>query len=564
MANTNLESKAVALRLFIGKPEDVLEPFNKTELFERETSRSNFSRDALYFKLNPSCSYLNTCVAALHAISRVYYCMKGNDNFGAYGKTADGGIVCEYYDGDIQCKPDKCSPYARKIVTYSKNGNVFGFISDNGVKQHLESRFSVMKKEAATGGFWMFHILCSCLLNENAGEMENKISLAMKQLYQNIEDTENGTATFDKYLFQELENDIYAYGVQNMDIPADFPEFSVESIKIDESSVIGKGTVIKSDKKTAPKPSFKENRRIAGFVKDGTFAIGNSSNTDNRYDDTYPCEHVVNICKLLKVNSLGKLPKKISQNIFFSGPAGTGKSTAAYQIARLLNLDYYNIVGSEDMSYADMVLNILPDNTTPGKFNYVESPLVKAFRDGGVLEFQEVNCVRKPSVLTALNSALDDNETLLLPTGETIKRNANTIVIFSANVDYSGTKPMNQALLSRCVNKYEFAMPDDKELVSRIKKDSGLDETIAEKMIKVIKSIKKVIDDSGIDDGVCSVRELLSWAKDTAILGTPYECAINTVVNGATLDSNAREDMLQAVQTQFVPHEKISCLIDNL
>ena len=216
------------------------------------------------------------------------------------------------------------------------------------------------------------------------------------------------------------------------------------------------------------------------------------------------------------------------------------------------------------MSYADMVLNLLPDNATPGKFNYVESPLVKAFRDGGVLEFQEVNCVRKPSVLTALNSALDDNETLLLPTGEAIKRNANTIVIFSANIDYSGTKPMNQALLSRCVNKYEFAMPDDKELVSRIKKDSGLDETIAEKMIKVIKSIKKVIDDSGIDDGVCSVRELLSWAKDTAILGTPYECAINTVVNGATLDSNAREDMLQAVQTQFVPQEKISCLIDKL
>ena len=39
MANTNLEIKAAALRLFIGKPEDVLEPFNKTELFERETSR---------------------------------------------------------------------------------------------------------------------------------------------------------------------------------------------------------------------------------------------------------------------------------------------------------------------------------------------------------------------------------------------------------------------------------------------------------------------------------------------------------------------------------------------
>ena len=102
MANTNLESKAAALRLFIGKPEDVLEPFNKAELFERETSRSNFSSDALYFKLNPSCSYLNTCVAALQAISRVYYCMKGTENFGAYGKTTDGGIICEYYDNDIQ------------------------------------------------------------------------------------------------------------------------------------------------------------------------------------------------------------------------------------------------------------------------------------------------------------------------------------------------------------------------------------------------------------------------------------------------------------------------------
>ena len=37
MANTNLESKAAALRLFIGKPEDVLEPFLK-EKHQDQTS----------------------------------------------------------------------------------------------------------------------------------------------------------------------------------------------------------------------------------------------------------------------------------------------------------------------------------------------------------------------------------------------------------------------------------------------------------------------------------------------------------------------------------------------
>ena len=558
-----IKEKAAVLGLFIGEWGDQLEPLNNEVFFkEKKWDTKNFSNN-IYSDMIGKMGYLSVAPGIAQAISRVYRCKKEYENFGGFATLKDSGFVSEYFAGDNKEVP---SPGTKKIVVLEKDGVVYAnkyTLGVNGIAEPLKVRWKV-KDSGENGSFWMFHRLAKAVLKpEHKYEKQIcvkylKIEATLDQI-SNLDENEMLTLARD---LVDLENDLYGYCILEADIPGTFPQFKEEMIQPDQ--IVGAPSIIKSTT-TAPKKKAKAVvEKLSKMVKNGAFAIGSSTNTTDRYDDTTPSDQVVQVCKLMKVNHLGLLPKKMAQNFFFSGPAGTGKSTAAYQIARLLNVDYYSITGSEDMTYNDIVLNILPDADIPGKFKYVESPFVKAFRDGGVIEFQEVNCVRKPSVLTALNCALDDSEALTLPTGEIVKRHPDTVVIFTANVDYNGTRPMNQALLSRCLNKFEFELPSDSELVQRLAKETAIDKEVANKMVKVMHSIQKVMFDNGIDDGVCGYRELLAWAKDTVVLGTPYQCAINTVVNGASLDPEARELVIQGVQTQFTKDDVCASLWDTL
>ena len=57
--------------------------------------------------------------------------------------------------------------------------------------------------------------------------------------------------------------------------------------------------------------------------------------------------------------------------------------------------------------------------------------------------------IEKPGTLTRLNSLFDDGAVTDLINGEKIKRNKDTIVIMTTNLDYVGCGNFNQSVLSR-------------------------------------------------------------------------------------------------------------------
>ena len=57
--------------------------------------------------------------------------------------------------------------------------------------------------------------------------------------------------------------------------------------------------------------------------------------------------------------------------------------------------------------------------------------------------------IEKPGTLTRLNSLFDDGAVTDLINGEKIRRNPNTIIIMTTNLDYVGCGNFNQSVLSR-------------------------------------------------------------------------------------------------------------------
>lgn len=87
-------------------------------------------------------------------------------------------------------------------------------------------------------------------------------------------------------------------------------------------------------------------------------------------------------------------------------------------------------------------------NNGSQSFTYVETDFLKALKKGYVVEIQEPTTIVQPGVMVGLNSLLEQEGTITLPTGEVIMRHPDTVVVITTNVSYEGCRGMNRATRS--------------------------------------------------------------------------------------------------------------------
>ncbi|MGM0293000.1 MULTISPECIES: AAA family ATPase [Enterococcus] len=192
--------------------------------------------------------------------------------------------------------------------------------------------------------------------------------------------------------------------------------------------------------------------------------------------------------------------------------------TAIYQtdtLAAVLTLieQYYSVDPlTAKQKLADLVQRIENNQESTIHYKYYPSEIVRAIEKGYLLEIQEPTVIRDASVLVALNSALETNGLLNLPTG-VIKRHPDCIIIITTNRNYQGNRPLNESLRDRMQHAEKMDLPELSVMVERAISKTQVNEPILLlKMAEVIRLLDETAKANAIK-GVAGMRSYFYWVN---------------------------------------------------
>jgi len=157
-----------------------------------------------------------------------------------------------------------------------------------------------------------------------------------------------------------------------------------------------------------------------------------------------------------------EMPKVLTRvsagvNILLVGPAGSGKTHLAEQVAESLGRPFAAVSCTAGMSEAAFKGRLLPVEN--GNFRYVESDFVRLYRNGGVFLIDECDALDGNVALT-LNNALANSKgftnDLIIDGNTFVSRHPDFVCIAAANTFgtgansvYAGRERLDEAFLDR-------------------------------------------------------------------------------------------------------------------
>lgn len=207
--------------------------------------------------------------------------------------------------------------------------------------------------------------------------------------------------------------------------------------------------------------------------------------------------------------------------VMLSGPAGSGKSSLAMQACKeMFNIkgDFYDVIRSGKFAQ----ISFSPDTMSADMLGftdvngvYHETDIVKVFRDGGIMLFDEVDSA-DPSVFTKLNTMVA-NGTVPTPNG-VVTRHPEAYFVWTgntwgtgANAMYCGRNRLDAASLDRVTCATIYVDYDD-GLERSICLNNGLDEVQTHRLLGVTKLIRNLIANNKWKR-LCSTRFVINGSK---------------------------------------------------
>lgn len=155
-------------------------------------------------------------------------------------------------------------------------------------------------------------------------------------------------------------------------------------------------------------------------------------------------------------------------NVVLKGPPGVGKSYLAKYVCAQTNRPLYRVTLSET-TYREDLLGHLQLVSAPGGesvTSWVDGPLTRAAREGGILLLDEINAA-DANTAAALNAVMEQEDTrsLTIPqTGEVVQPHEEFGVVATANPGYQGTYEQNDAFEGRFRHVELDYVPNDVEV----------------------------------------------------------------------------------------------------
>lgn len=192
------------------------------------------------------------------------------------------------------------------------------------------------------------------------------------------------------------------------------------------------------------------------------------------------------------------------------------------------------------------------------EYRFYPSEIIRAFKNGYLLEIQEPTVVRDAAVLMALNSALETDGTMNLPT-EIIHRHPDFIAVITTNRGYNGCRPLNEALRDRVQHAEKMELPSIEVMMERASAKTGYkNQQVLAALANVIVLLDQTARANAIK-GVAGMRSYFYWVDAVDSGDDIRESMYNKVIYKVTTDPDEIAILEEALSSQGMLEE-----LDNI
>lgn len=218
------------------------------------------------------------------------------------------------------------------------------------------------------------------------------------------------------------------------------------------------------------------------------------------------------------------------------GPAGTGKTSFAKQIAAQFGRPYARISCTETTEAETLVGMTVPDSANGG-VKWQDGQLTAAIRKPGTVVHIDEMTVARPGALFVLQSIMDDERALFIAeTGEYVPMAPGVLVIVTDNTNgtgdttgaYESTRIMNRATLDRLAVTVKLDFMPVTEEAGALAQRTGCNRKLALILSKFAALTRKDADVGKVSHGV-TLRRLIALA-DLLTVGVDPDAAFQMSV----------------------------------
>ena len=225
--------------------------------------------------------------------------------------------------------------------------------------------------------------------------------------------------------------------------------------------------------------------------------------------------------------------------LLLKGPTGCGKTRFVEHMAARLGLPLFTVACHDDLSAADLIGRYL---LRGGDTEWVDGPLTRAVREGGIAYLDEVVEARK-DVTVVLHPLTDDRRRLVIDrTGEELAAPRSFMLVASYNPGYQSIlKKLKPSTRQRFVS-IGFDFPDPATETAVLVAETGLDAVRAGALVRLAGHIRKL---SGMDleEGVST--RLLVYTGTLIAGGMAVDRALETAIVAPLSDEREVQQALR-------------------
>lgn len=226
--------------------------------------------------------------------------------------------------------------------------------------------------------------------------------------------------------------------------------------------------------------------------------------------------------------------------LLLKGPTGCGKTRFVGHMAAKLGLPLSTVSCHDDLAAADLTGRYLLKG---GDTVWVDGPLTRAVRDGGVCYLDEIVEARK-DVAVVLHPLTDDRRMLPLErTGELLEAPSSFMLVVSYNPGYQNLlKSLKPSTRQRFV-AIEFDFLPKNEEIAVVSQESGLPESQVAPLVNLAQRLR-ALKGHDLEEGVST--RLLVYCASLIDAGMPVKDAVRAaMIEPLTDEPDVRAALLE-------------------